>query len=509
MQMSKRVKGLDSYTQSIINSALEALEEEGSDTCSYNSSYCIQPCFGGNRVIKKMEMVDGHLVMRIILVSFCIPEYETGYEYDEDGEIVVDENGNFVEKDGWGDDAIVEELLEAYYDSLIERHDEVAQIWLNPDGTITTLAMERGKIHYDDTEGFDFDSQLRPTPLAAIDDLLYDSYTCYDTRDDEYGIIDTMLLTDRMGTMQAERMLKVLNDHCAVFGFDGVQNRLHDQMAECFRHWSLDRIYADYVMKGVQSSAAKHFHCIKVATRNKFVPKSQMRWLEMLDTIALCKGNLQDIRVFAPADFEAAYDYWMDRNERRIEKLNREQERKRIEAAERRYFENKELHAMEDAEYHRDKRPFLAVRFDTETMEFHVLQDVREFFEEGLAQHHCVFNSKYYKMPDYIVMSCTDKRTGRRLSTVTIDVEKQSIVANLCKGNHVPRHEREIADTIVEHMPMFVQANTERKAERSFDYKVDENDRRRQESERRINARFAGDRQRERELLEYEERMAM
>lgn len=509
LNMAQRVHGLDAHTLDIIDSALEALEEEGSDTCSYNSSFYIQPCFGGHRVIKKMEMVDGALVMRIILVSFCIPEYETGYEYDEDGEIIVDEDGNFKEKDGWEDEDRMEELLNAYYDSLISRHDEVAQIWLQPDGTVATLAQHRGKTHYDDTEGFDFDSQLRPVPITAIDDLLYDDYHCYDTREDEYGIIDKRVLTDRIGTVQAERMLRLLNDHCAVVGFDGVHERLHDQMAECFRHWSLDRIYADYVMQGVKSAAARHFHTIKIATRNKYVPSDQQLWLQLLDLIGLCRGNLQDPRVYAPANLEAAYDEWTDRNERRLAKIEKDKELKRIEEAERRYFENKALHEQEDSEYHRDKRPFLAVRFDTETMEFHVLQDVREFFEEGLAQHHCVFNSKYYKMPDYIVMSCTDKKTGKRLSTVTIDVEKQSIVANLCKGNHVPRNEREIADTIVEHMPMFVQANKQRMAERNADYMVDENDRRRQESERHINAQFAGERQRERELMEYEERMAM
>ena len=496
---------IDDYTQEIINSAIDALEEEGSDTCSYNSSFYIHACFGGHRIIKKIEMVNGAAVMRLFLAGFAIPEYEDFYEYDENDERVMDEDGNFVEKPEEDWDA----LLDKYYESLEYHQSEVAQIWLMPDGTTACLSRFRGDKHFDDTEGFEFDTPLRPVSIDRIDDLLYDNYTCYDNRDDEYSIVDESAAMNQMAIMQTQRLLKVLNDYCAVTGFDGVEERMHDQMGECFRHWSLDTIYGNYVMQGIKSAAARHFHTIKIATRNKYVPSDQGLWLRLLDLIQLCRGNLQDPRVYAPANLELAYADWTDRNERRIAKMEKEIERKRIEEAERRYFENKELHEQEDGEYHRDKRPFLAVRFDTETMEFHVLQDVREFFEEGLAQHHCVFNSKYYKMPDYIVMSCTDKKTGKRLSTVTIDVEKQSIVANLCKGNHVPRNEREIADTIVEHMPMFVQANEQRKAERRADYMVDENDRRRQESERRINAEFAGERQREREMMEYEERMAM
>lgn len=495
---------LDKYTEGLISSAFEALEIEGEDTCSHNSCFFTHTEFGGHRVIKKIECVNGAAVMRIYLCSFAIPTHRVSYEgYNDDMELVDERDQMPDDEDDMYDDP------DEYWDSWEYNEGEVAQIWLMPDGSTACLSRFRGDKHFDDTDGFEFDTELRPVSIDRIDDLLYDDYHCYDDRHDEYGIIDQSAATDRVALMQTGRLLQVLNDYCAVTGFDGVEERMHDQMGECFRHWSLDTIYGNYVMQGIKSAAARHFHTIKIATRNKYVPSDQGLWLRLLDLIGMCRGNLQDPRVYAPANLELAYAEWNDRNERRLAKIEKDEERKRIEAAERAYFENKALHEQEDSEYHRDKRPFLAVRFDTETMEFHVLQDVREFFEEGLAQHHCVFNSKYYKMPDYIVMSCTDKKTGKRLSTVTIDVEKQSIVANLCKGNHVPRNEREIADTIVEHMPMFVQANTERKAERNADYAVDEADVKRQESERRINAQFAGDRQREREQMAYEERMAM
>lgn len=436
--------------------------------------------------------------MRIFLSGLTIPWHRISYSgYNEDMELVDEEDLRPDEDD---EDAIYEEL-EEYYDSFERYQSEVAQVWLMPDGSMVCLSRYRGDIHFDDTEGFKFDEPLLPTDINTFDDLIYCDYHCYDDRYSEYGIISSSAVATDTTVMQSKRLLTLLNEYCAVEGFDGIGERLNDQIGECLHHWSLNALHADYIMQGIKSSAARHFHTIKIATRNHFVPQDQMLWMKLLDTIALCNGNLQDPRNYMPKDFDITYDEWMQRNERRLIKLEKEQERKRIEAAERRYLENKEVIEQEDREYYRDKRPFLAVRFDTETMEFHVLQDVREFFEEGLAQNHCVFNNKYYKMPDYIVMSCTDKKTGKRLSTVTIDVEKQSIVANLCKGNHVPRNEREIADTIVEHMPMFVQANTERKAERCADYSVDAADIARQESERRINAHFAGDRQREREQI--------
>lgn len=493
MELSCTLDVMPCNIQDLCESALEAIDIEAVDALCYNGLYGKAGCFDGHRYIKQLEAVGDAVVCRVFIQTYFRFDNPDGYRRDDDGELILDENGEAI--DEWDTD----DIDPGIYDCVDESQFEVAQFWMLPNGQRVTLAVSRDQERrfIDVNDLWSIDTPLLPAKFEDCKDILTDNYRCYD--EDDYEVMAEM---PNVNMVAYEMLGNFVHEYAD--GFEKLRSRIDDQMSACFKHWGLSTIYANYMNQGIKSAAARHFHTIKIAIRNKFQPNDEGKWLNLLDTIELCKGNIQDPRNYMPVNFDEMYDYWMQRNEKRLDKIEREAERKRIEEAERRYMENIEQVRKDDAEYLNDKLPFLAVRFDTETMEFHVLQNVREFFEEGVAQGHCVFNNKYYKMPDYIVMSCTDKATGKRLSTVTVDVKEQRLVANLSKKNHVPRNEKLIAETVMTHMPLFVQANEER-MQRNPDRIDDPEMIARQESEARINAQMAGARQREREQMALEE----
>lgn len=452
LRFSHQVSGIDCRTDEILDSAINSLWEEGEDFCSYNSSFYFQASFGGRRYIKKMEVIDGITVMRIFIARFTIPYYETGLEYDEDGEVVVDENGNFKRKVDDTDEDAWEDLIEAYHNSIIDEKKEIAQLWLMPDGTITALAKYRGDIHYDDTDGFEFDTLFRPVPIEQIADVLSYNYTCYDDDSDDYAFIDNKTVIDHASCIQSMRMIELLNSYgCEVSGFDDINSRIYDEKGNCFKHWNLEKLFSNYVCFGEKSSAFKHFHTIKVATRNHYIPQDERLWLEVLDLITLCNGNIQDPRFYAPADLIEAYDYWDARNNRRIEREHREADRRRQEAEEKRKIENAHLLAQQDADYQSRRSIFRSIVIGNDKMYARVIQDVTEFYDEGVAQGFCIYNCGYFSFPDMLCFSVRDAKTHKRLSTVTYNMRLECIEANLTKGDQVPEMFDEIEELILSH----------------------------------------------------------
>jgi hypothetical protein len=85
------------------------------------------------------------------------------------------------------------------------------------------------------------------------------------------------------------------------------------------------------------------------------------------------------------------------------------------------------------------------------------LQNIREFYEEGEAMHHCVFSNGYYKKDGILILSA--RKAGIRLETIEVDTTRWKIIQ--CRGrfNQDSAHHKAIVSLMERNMNKLRTAN--------------------------------------------------
>ena len=94
--------------------------------------------------------------------------------------------------------------------------------------------------------------------------------------------------------------------------------------------------------------------------------------------------------------------------------------------------------------------------FRGETLADSVSGDIKAFYDEGQAMHHCVFTCGYYKKDGILVL--TARKAGVRLETIEVDTTKWRILQ--CRGrfNKDSAHHKEIVSLMEKNMNKLRQA---------------------------------------------------
>lgn len=90
-------------------------------------------------------------------------------------------------------------------------------------------------------------------------------------------------------------------------------------------------------------------------------------------------------------------------------------------------------------------------------IEIRPLQNIKEFYEEGVAMHHCVFRNGYYKKEGILILSA--RRAGVRLETIEVDTTRWKIIQ--CRGrfNQDSSHHKAILNLMEKNMNKLRMAN--------------------------------------------------
>ena len=115
-------------------------------------------------------------------------------------------------------------------------------------------------------------------------------------------------------------------------------------------------------------------------------------------------------------------------HDRRQNELRKQREKEEI--------ERKRRKAMEDEERFQElKSKFFGLCFTNGTIQVHVLESVLEHLEEGVAMHHCVFDSAYYLKENSLILSATIE--GKRIETIEVNLDTLKVVQSrgVCNQN--------------------------------------------------------------------------
>ena len=137
-----------------------------------------------------------------------------------------------------------------------------------------------------------------------------------------------------------------------------------------------------------------------------------------------------------------------EEHDRYVVKLNRHRE-------ERRKAEREALILECEEAYQQAKARFFGLSFHDGKIRIHVLESVREFFDEGEAMHHCVYSNGYYRKDDSLILSAT--LDGKRIETVEVSLSKLAVVQSRGVCNKNTSYHARIIDLVNRNMSLIQQ----------------------------------------------------
>lgn len=169
-----------------------------------------------------------------------------------------------------------------------------------------------------------------------------------------------------------------------------------------------------------------------IARRRKYAIKDLQMWCDLINLLYKQDKDLHNPHYICPTDLKAEHDKWLSAWNRKVER-QREEERRQWEARERER-EYQKLMQMDEKkeEYIKAKAPYLNIVLTDGLITLHVLQNVEEFYEEGIELAHCVFSSSYFERENSVILSA--RIEDKRIETVEFSLKNFSVVQ--CHGKH-------------------------------------------------------------------------
>lgn len=227
---------------------------------------------------------------------------------------------------------------------------------------------------------------------------------------------------------------------------------IHDERAEILakgRQWDM--------LKHLLSPSKAHdveqwWKEIRVAMRNGYHIKDAGLWLDMVELLSKCGKDVRNPHYICPADLHAAHDAALMMDARRLDKIAAQRADEEKDRKARKILADAGIAAR----YAERVSRWLDVMIRGKGITIRPLQNIREFYEEGEAMHHCVFSCGYYKKDGILVL--TARKAGVRLETIEIDTKRWRILQ--CRGrfNKESVHHKEIVSLMEKNMNKLRQA---------------------------------------------------
>ena len=228
---------------------------------------------------------------------------------------------------------------------------------------------------------------------------------------------------------------------------------MHDERAEILakgRQWEMLK---HMLAPSTSSNVSRWWKEIRVAMRNGYRIKDASLWVDMVDMLHKCGKDVRNPHYICPANLLEAHDAAMMMNARRLDKIAAQKAAGEKDKADARILKDSELLSR----YVERVSRWLGVIIRGKGIEIRPLQNIKEFYEEGEAMHHCVFRNGYYRKEGILILSA--RKAGVRLETIEVDTTRWKIIQ--CRGrfNQDSSHHKEIMNLMEKNMNKLRMAN--------------------------------------------------
>lgn len=284
--------------------------------------------------------------------------------------------------------------------------DEVCQQWITEDRKETVMArpMNMGK-----------NAWIYTQPMSIKNSVDYYGYNCYSINGCVYPKV---------------KLLPILRRNGLRTSFHGVTP------AVLIRALLGESKYAEMLLKTKQYSMLEFymyrggiFHpwAVNICNRNGYIIKDGSMYDDYIRLLDYFHLDTHNAHYVCPKNLKKEHDKLVEKKRKIEAKIRAEQERKeRIE----RMFRMKQ----DILSFIRRIQPFLGMEIKDEDIVIRPLESVTQFYQEGKAMHHCVYQNEYYKHKDCLIL--TAQKNGKRLETVEVNLKTFQIIQSraVCNG---------------------------------------------------------------------------
>lgn len=221
---------------------------------------------------------------------------------------------------------------------------------------------------------------------------------------------------------------------------------IHDDRAEILAKGKQWEMLKHLMSPSKARDVGRWWKEIRVAMRNGYHIKDAGIWLDMVELLHKCGKDVRNPHYICPADLHLAHDAALMMDARRLDRIAAQRADEEKDKKARKVLADADLAAR----YAEKVSKWLDVMIRGKGITIRPLQNIREFYEEGEAMHHCVFTCGYYKKDGILVL--TARKAGVRLETIEVDTKKWRILQ--CRGrfNKDSAHHKEIVSLMEKNM---------------------------------------------------------
>ena len=168
-------------------------------------------------------------------------------------------------------------------------------------------------------------------------------------------------------------------------------------------------------------------------------------WCDMLRDLRSLNLDTRSPHYICPANLQEAHSYWMKMAIRKRDIIRLEEEKKKIEAYE--------------PIFHENRKQFLDLLLKDKRLTIQVIPTAMGIKEEGKAMHHCV--GSYYDRPSSLILSA--KIGGKRIETIEVSLNDYTLVQSRGLQNKYTKYHDRIVNLVNSNMNEIIKRN-QRKA---------------------------------------------
>lgn len=216
--------------------------------------------------------------------------------------------------------------------------------------------------------------------------------------------------------------------------------------------------YAEMLIKTRQYAMLEFYMCrgglshpwvVNICNRNGYIIKDGSMYDDYLRLLDYFHLDTHNAHYVCPKNLKKEHDKLVEKKRKIEAKIRAEQERKeRIE----RMFRMKQ----DILSFIKRIQPFLGMEIKDEGIVIRPLESVTQFYQEGKAMHHCVYQNEYYKHKDCLIL--TAQKNGKRLETVEVNLKTFKIIQSRAVCNGISDYHDKIIELVNRNMGLIRRA---------------------------------------------------
>ena len=200
-----------------------------------------------------------------------------------------------------------------------------------------------------------------------------------------------------------------------------------------------------YMCRGYLS----HPWAVNICNRNGYIIKDGSMYDDYLHLLDYFHLDTHNAHYVCPKNLKKAHDKLLERK-RKIEAKERAEADRKARIARMERMKADILHFI------RRIQPFLGMEIKDEGIVIRPLESVTQFYQEGKAMHHCVYQNEYYKRKDCLIL--TAQKDGKRLETVEVNIKTFKIIQSRSVCNKTSDYHDKIIELVNRNMGLIRRA---------------------------------------------------